>query len=177
MTIKTGLLLLILTLVPVAALAQSAADSDGNPVAQNASPAVSGQSAQTGEPRHFTSDVGAAGLAAGSQESNASLQSKIEQAIRSQAELGTSHVSVNVSYTEIALSGTVPSTQDKQTAERLAESFDGNRKLNDKLVVTGHGHSDLAPDHSAINNGGTGSAPNPALSPGANPSNNSSPRN
>lgn len=151
------MLLLTLTLVPAAALAQSAADSADKPATQNASAqaAASGQSAQAGEPRRFTSDAGTAGLAAGSQESNPSLQSKIEQAIRSQAALAASHVSVNVSYTEIALSGTVSSTQDKLTAERLAESFDGNRKLNDNLVVTGQGRSDLAPGQSAGNHSGT----------------------
>ncbi len=68
----------------------------------------------------------------------------------------------------INLTGTVGSSNDRETAERIAQSFDGNRKLNDKLVVTGHGHSDMAPDHSAINNGGTGNAPNPAINPGAN---------
>lgn len=155
MTIKTMMLLLTLTLVPAAALAQSAADSADKPATQNASPALSGQGAQGGEQRRFTSDAGTAGLAAGSQESNPSLQSKIEQAIRSQAAMAASHVSVNVSYTEIALSGTVSSTQDKLTAERLAESFDGNRKLNDNLVVTGQGRSDLAPGQSAGNHSGT----------------------
>jgi len=168
MTIKTGVLLLALTLVPVAAFAQSAADSAGKPATQNASSAVSGQ----GEQRHFTTDAGTAGLAAGSQESNTSLQSKIEQALRSQAGLAASHVSVNVSYTEIALSGTVPSTQDKLTAERLAESFDGDRKLNDNLVVTGQGRSDLAPAQSAGNHSGTQNPPHAANHSGTDISNN-----
>jgi hypothetical protein len=70
---------------------------------------------------------------------------------------------VKVNPDSIDLSGTVGSTKDKQTAERIAQSFDGNRKLNDSLMVTGHGHSDMAPEHSAINNGGTGNAPNPAM--------------
>jgi hypothetical protein len=64
----------------------------------------------------------------------------------------------------IELSGTVGSTKDKQTAERIASSFDGNRKLTDNISVTGAGHSDLAPNHPAMNNGGVGDAPNPATS-------------
>jgi len=34
--------------------------------------------------------------------------------------------------------------------------------MRDNLVITGHGHSDIAPEHPAMNNGGTGNAPNPA---------------
>ena len=59
------------------------------------------------------------------------------------------------------------SAKDKQTAERIASSFDGNRKITDNIVVTGAGHSDLDPKHSALNNGGVGNAPNPAMNNGA----------
>lgn len=92
-----------------------------------------------------------------------SLQSQIENAIRNEPTLGSSHIDIRVNPGSIDLSGTVGSSKDKQTAERIAQSFDGNRKLNDSLVVTGHGHSDMAPEHSAMNNGGTGNASNPAM--------------
>ena len=96
---------------------------------------------------------------------NATLQSHIADALRNEPTLTDSHLGVNVTDRSIDLTGTVGSSQDKQTAERIAQSFDGNRKLNDKITITGHGHSDMAPDHSAINNGGTGNAPNPAMQP------------
>jgi hypothetical protein len=35
----------------------------------------------------------------------------------------------------------------------------------------------MAPDHSAMNNGGTGNAPNPAMNPGTNNSNSNPPKN
>ena len=41
----------------------------------------------------------------------------------------------------IDLSGTVGSSKDKTTAERIASSFDGNRKLTDNIAITGAGHS------------------------------------
>ena len=66
------------------------------------------------------------------------------------------------------LTGTVGSVKDKQTAERIASSFDGNRKLTDNIVVTGAGHSDLDPKHPAMNNGGVGNTPNPAMNNGTN---------
>jgi|HubBroStandDraft_6_1064221.scaffolds.fasta_scaffold944422_2 hypothetical protein len=96
--------------------------------------------------------------------------------MRNEPTLTDSHVVVDVTKAEIELSGTVGSSKDRQTAERIAAPFDANRKLNDKLVVTGHGHSDTAPNHSAINNGWTGNAPNSALPPGANNPNNNPPR-
>jgi hypothetical protein len=98
---------------------------------------------------------------------NAGLQSRINDALRNEPTLGASHVTANVSNSGIDLSGTVGSAKDKQTAERIASSFDGNRKITDSIVVTGAGHSDLDPKHSALNNGGVGNVPNPAMNNGA----------
>jgi hypothetical protein len=100
------------------------------------------------------------------------LQSQIESALRNEPALSSSHIAVNVTAESISLSGTIGSGKDKQTAERIAQSFDGNRKMNDTLAITGHGHSDLAPDHSALNNSGTGNTQTPATSQGNNGNNN-----
>jgi osmotically-inducible protein OsmY len=100
--------------------------------------------------------------------SNAGLQSRIDDALRNEPTLGASHVVSNVTDNAIELSGTVGSAKDKQTAERITASFNGNRKLTNNIVVTGAGHSDLAPNHSALNNGGVGNAPNPAANNGTN---------
>ena len=94
--------------------------------------------------------------------SNAALQSRINDALRNEPTLGASHVTAAVSDAGIDLSGTVGSSKDKTTAERIASSFDGNRKLTDNIAITGAGHSDLAPNHPAMNNGGVGNVPNPA---------------
>jgi hypothetical protein len=98
---------------------------------------------------------------------NGGLQSRINDALRNEPTLGASHVTANVSDSGIDLAGTVGSVKDKQTAERIASSFDGNRKITDSIVVTGAGHSDLDPKHSALNNGGVGNVPNPAMNNGA----------
>ncbi len=97
-------------------------------------------------------------------QNNGPLQSQIENALRNEPSLSNSHIVVNVSAESIDLSGTVGSSKDKQIAERIAQSFDGNCKLNDNLMITGHGNSDLAPDHSAMNNSVTGNAQKPATS-------------
>ncbi len=90
------------------------------------------------------------------------LQSQIQNALRNEPSLSNSHIVVNVTAEGIDLSGTVGSSKDRQAAERIAQSFDGNRKLTDNLMITGNGHSDLPPDHSAMNNSGTGNTKNPA---------------
>jgi len=97
---------------------------------------------------------------------NAALQSRINDALRNEPTLGASHVTANVSDSGIDLTGSVGSVKDKQTAERIASSFDGNRKLTNNIAVTGAGHSDLDPKHPATNNGGVGNAPNPAMNNG-----------
>lgn len=114
------------------------------------------------------------------QQNDSTLQSQIENALRNEPGLSNSHVTVNVTAESIDLSGTVGSSKDKLAAERIAQSFDGNRKLTDNLMVTGHGHSDLAPDHSALNSSGTGNTQNPVTSQGTdgktNPAGNPPPR-
>ena len=100
------------------------------------------------------------------QQNDSTLQSQIENALRNEPALSNSHVTVNITAESIDLSGTVGSSKDKLAAERIAQSFDGNRRLNDNLMVTGHGHSDLAPDHSALNNSGTGNTQNPVTTQG-----------
>src|SRR5690349_4233965 len=62
-------------------------------------------------------------------ESDATLQGRIQQALQNESGLDASHVSVKVTDTAIELSGSVPSGEDKQTAQRIAQSFDGNRKF------------------------------------------------
>ncbi len=91
--------------------------------------------------------------------SDAALQGRIQEALRNEPTLAASHISVNVTNTAIELSGTAASGKDKQTAERIAQSFDGNRQFNDKLVVTGAGTNSP---------GGQGSNSNPQASSGAN---------
>jgi hypothetical protein len=91
---------------------------------------------------------------------NAALQGRIQEALRNEPTLASSQVSVNVTDTAIELFGTVASTKDKETAERIAESFDGNRKFTDKLVVTGQ-----APP---VNNSGKSNTSNASPNAGSN---------
>ncbi len=144
----------------------------GLAVAQVPAATAGGQSAASPSSGNLpnNNNNGAASPETGDQ-NGAALQSQIENALRNDPTLGNSHILVNVSTESIDLSGTVASS-DKHTAERIAQSFDGNRKLNDNLMITGQGHSNLAPDNSAMNNSGTGNAQNPNASQSGTGSNN-----
>ena len=144
---------------------QAASAYGNNTYDQGAEPPASAAITQTGQQTPSTNSVGSAGTPrprSPDTGSNAELQSRIDDALRNEPTLGASHVVSKVSDNGIELSGTVGSAKDKQTAERIASSFDGNRKLTDNIAVTGAGHSDLAPNHSALNNGGVGDAQNPS---------------
>lgn len=69
--------------------------------------------------------------------SNPTLQGQIQQALQNESGLDASHIAVSVTDNSIEISGSVPSSEDKKTAQRIAQSFDGNRKFNDSLTVTG----------------------------------------
>ena len=103
------------------------------PLAQEAEP--NPQVPATQQANSGTTNVGSGNMP--QPEDNAKLQGQIQQALLNEASLKGSHVSVNVTDSAIQLSGTVASGKDKQTAERIAESFNGNRNFEDKLVVAG----------------------------------------
>jgi hypothetical protein len=161
MKIKGMLLAVFLVPGTMIAVAQSPSGTTTSQTGQ-AQPSANAQSPSV-------NSVGTAGTPQPSSpdaNNNAGLQSRINDALRNEPTLGASHVTASVSDSGIDLTGTVGSVKDKQTAERIASSFDGNRKLTDNVAVTGAGHSDLDPKHPAMNNGGVGNAPNPAMNNG-----------
>ncbi|MFL6300106.1 MAG: BON domain-containing protein [Terriglobales bacterium] len=68
---------------------------------------------------------------------SASLQSTIQDKLKSEPMLSSSSVNVNVTDATIELSGTVATGKEKQTAERIAQSYAGNRKLVNRITVSG----------------------------------------
>jgi osmotically-inducible protein OsmY len=83
------------------------------------------------------------------------LQKQIETQIKNDPSLTDGTVSVNVGESSIDLTGTVGSNKAKMNAERIAQSYAQNRKVNNNLQVTGAGNSDLNNGHSAMSNGTT----------------------
>lgn len=69
--------------------------------------------------------------------SSAELQAKIESALHSEPTLSGSNLAVNVTDDAIIVTGTVASGKDRTTASRIVQSFGENRKVKEKINVTG----------------------------------------
>ena len=72
-------------------------------------------------------------------EEGGDLQGRIENAMKAEPTLTGSNVMVNVTGDTVELSGSVPTGKEKQTADRIASSFAANRKVVDRITVTGRG--------------------------------------
>jgi osmotically-inducible protein OsmY len=99
--------------------------------------ALSVQDAQTqSQPNTATTAAsGRASLGMTPDADSNTLRSQIDSALKSDPTLSSSQLSVDVNYSQITLSGTVPSGKEKLTAVRIAQSYAGNRKVNDKVTV------------------------------------------
>jgi outer membrane biosynthesis protein TonB len=69
--------------------------------------------------------------------SSAEMQQKIENALRSEPTLSGSNLTVNVTDDTINVTGTVASGKDRTTASRIVQSFGENRKVKEKINVSG----------------------------------------
>ena len=73
--------------------------------------------------------------------STATLKGQIENALRNDSQVGSSNLSVNVTDTTIELAGNVPSGKERTAAYRIAQSFAFNRRVEDRMTVTGRGNA------------------------------------
>jgi hypothetical protein len=69
--------------------------------------------------------------------SSAELQQRIDAALRSEPTLTGDNLTVNVTDDEINISGTVGSGKERTTASRIVQSFGENRKVKEKINVSG----------------------------------------
>jgi osmotically-inducible protein OsmY len=124
--------------------ASSQAGQTGSSTAGSTSQGGYGQSTTGGQTNPSTSSGAATqgGLATGGQTVGGSdLQSQIQTALKNESTLANSTINVNVSDTQIELTGTVPTGKEKQTAKRIAQSYAGDRKVVDHITVTGKGNA------------------------------------
>ena len=87
------------------------------------------------------------------------LQQSITNALHSDPALAGSNVMVNVTDSTIELTGSVPTGKERQTAKRIAQSYAQNRKVVDRITVTGRGQG--------ANQEKGMTAPDNTMSPGA----------
>ena len=96
------------------------------------------QSSTSGQSMSQPATSSQSGLPQGEETADtATLQGQIQQALQNETTLSNDKVGVNVTDTEIELTGNVATNKDKQTAKRIAQSYAGNRKVVDHLKITG----------------------------------------
>ena len=95
--------------------------------------------------------------------STSDLQGQIEGAIKADTSVSGCNTNVNVTDTQIELTGTCPSGKEKQSVKRTAQSFAGNRKVVDHIKVTGKGNN------AGTESMGTGAGTSTSPSSGTNP--------
>lgn len=75
---------------------------------------------------------------------SSTLQTQIQSALKNEPTLSNDSISVSVTDSTIDLTGTAASKKKKQTAKRIAQSYAGNRKVQDHITVSGMGNSPTA---------------------------------
>lgn len=142
----------------------SAGSISGNASPTNAAPGTPAQAkpGTTPDPTTPTVDKNAtpaadqsstanSGMTAASVTDSVTLKGQLESAYQAEPTLTGSNIQVNVSDTTVELSGSVPTGKEKITAKRIAQSYAGNRKVVDKMTISGRGNA-------APNPGPTGAA-------------------
>src|SRR5262249_4017386 len=130
----------------VAGAAMGAARNN-NGVVQNQEEADSGSiaaiAASAGSDTGLQSGPASEALATASgmrpQADSATIQGQIEKTLRDAPTIQGSNVNVRVADDVIELSGSVPTAREKTTAWRIASSYAFNRRVKDRVVVTGRG--------------------------------------
>ena len=72
----------------------------------------------------------------GPAQSTTQIQSEIQNALAQQGTLSGSNIQVNVTDTDVELTGTVAAPDQKQTAERIAGSYAGSRRVVNHITVS-----------------------------------------
>jgi hypothetical protein len=90
------------------------------------------------------------------------LQKQIQDAMQNEPTLHNDNVNVSVTDTTIELSGTVQNGKEKETARRIASSFAGNRRVKDRMTLTGKSAPPANPNSSSLGNNPASSPTNPA---------------
>jgi osmotically-inducible protein OsmY len=78
------------------------------------------------------------------------LRSDIETAFGKEPVLANSNITVNVTPSEIELTGKAQNAKQKETARRIAQSYASNRRVVDHVTVTGYQNNTVTPDKGAM---------------------------
>ena len=146
-----------------------AVGAPANTTQSNTKPAAIG--ANAGGAASTTSSNAAGDLGVSINDS-ATLQNQIQTALQNEPTLRNDNVNATVTESTIELSGNVQNSRAKQTARRIASSFAGNRRVRDRITLSGSGSAANNPNSSGLgSNPASNTNPNPNSNPNAqNPS-------
>ena len=117
------------------------AQNQSTPVAQpNTAPGTTPDPTQLTidkEAHPAQSSMATSGTTAAGVTDSATLKGQLESAFQAEPTLTGSSIQVNVTDTTVELTGSVPTNKEKTTARRIAQSYAGNRKVIDKMTVSG----------------------------------------
>lgn len=99
----------------------------------------------------------------------ATLKGQIENALRNDAQVGSSNLNVNVTDTTIELSGNVPTGRERTAAYRIAQSYSFNRRVQDHMTVTGRGNAGAIPGTNPATPAGNVDSGKPAVGSASTP--------
>ena len=105
----------------------------------------------------------------------ATLQSQIQNALQNEPTLRNNSLSVNVTDNTIELGGAVQTGKEKQTAHRIASSFAGNRRVKDRITISGHGTASSSPNSGTLGGNPASNSSNPQTIQNNPPSNSQNP--
>jgi osmotically-inducible protein OsmY len=112
--------------------AQDPGKASSQSSSQTSTSAGTQSSGQTGTSSSMPQgDVNAAGT------DNTTLQNQIQTALKNEPTLANDAITVNVTDSSVELSGTATSKKERQTAQRIAQSYANNRKVVDHITVSG----------------------------------------
>ncbi|MGA2960464.1 MAG: BON domain-containing protein [Candidatus Korobacteraceae bacterium] len=117
--------LLLLTLTIFLATANAALRQNPDSSATSGEAATPGREATAGDNR--PSEPGLPGISSATESENQRLREQILNALRADSSLASSSLNVEVSGSQIVLSGSVPTARERETARRIAQSYGNNR--------------------------------------------------
>ncbi len=124
---------------PTNANVQQQSAAGNNAPAGNATQTIenSPSAPQNTKPESANGAPSATGMTFAADTDAKTLQGEIDSALKSDPALANSQLNVNVDDSQITLTGTVPTGKEKVTATRIAQSYAGNRRVQDKVSIAG----------------------------------------
>ncbi len=117
----------------------TAGQTGTTPEAQGQAGAASQNQTGTVPQTQGTTSSGTQGTTSATGMSSDQLQAQLQNAFKNEPTLSSCSITSNVSTDNIELTGSCPTDKERETARRMAQSLAGNRRVVDRITLTGNG--------------------------------------